>query len=93
MPTDPHLPLAPRPLMIPGQWEARRRPDALAAAAAMPPVAPAWVDVGSSAASTGQPPSRTQKSELPRWLQIVVFTTILLALTLLAMWGSRPSAL
>ena len=34
-----------------------------------------------------------QKSELPRWLQIVVFTTILLALTLLAMWGSRPRAL
>jgi hypothetical protein len=38
--------------------------------------------------SSGPPPSGTAKPERPRWVQIVVFTTLLLALTLLAMWGS-----
>lgn len=90
MSTDPTLPLAPRQLMIPGQWEARRRPETTAVAAALPPVAPPQsADISSTAAPTSRhQPRGTPKSELPRWLQIVVFTTVLLVLTLLAMWGS-----
>jgi hypothetical protein len=38
--------------------------------------------------TSGQPPSGTAKPERPRWVQIIVFTTLLFALTLLAMWGS-----
>jgi len=90
MPTDPRLPLAPRPLMFPGQWEARRRNEAQPTAPAIPLDAPAPpVEVSSPPAlPSRQSPGGTPRSELPRWLQIVVFTTILLTLTLLAMWGS-----
>jgi hypothetical protein len=55
----------------------------------MPLVAPVpRVDPSPAASISDQAPSGTPTSELPRWLQIVVFTTILLTLTLLAMWGS-----
>jgi hypothetical protein len=65
--------------MIPGTWEARRKPTAvdqpMTAAAPAPPA--------SRSAAPPEPPP--QRRELPGWLQVTIFAVTLLAATWLAM--------
>ena len=95
--TPPGLEPANRPLMIPGQWEARRRPEGAATAAASP-VPESDAAVAGSSGSPDSPQGRhTQQSDIsvpdaPTWVRVVTFTTVLLALTLIAMWASRLAA-
>jgi hypothetical protein len=81
--------------MIPGQWEPRRRAEGAATAAAVP------VADGALARPSGSPESpksrHAQQSDIsapdaPRWVRVVIFTTVLLVLTLIAMWASHFAA-
>jgi len=78
--------------MIPGEWEPRRRAEPAArgtsaASVNSPFVAQSGVSVQPHVGQSAH--LGVQRPELPRWLQIVIFTSILLAFTVIAMWASQ----
>ena len=74
-------------LMVPGEWESRRRSNVVPLVVAAPPGGESTRLAGDGDASL-IPPDAPLAIEWPAWVRIAMGVGVLLAVMLLVMWGA-----